>query len=57
MSDEIICVVGGGIMGRGIASVAAVGGYTVRLVDVSEDVLRAAQDDIERSLDAGMALR
>lgn len=53
MSDEIICVVGGGIMGRGIASVAAVGGYVVRLVDVSQDVLAAAMDGIERSLDAG----
>jgi len=53
MSDEIICVVGGGIMGRGIASAAAVGGYDVRLVDVSKDVLDLALSDIERSLDAG----
>lgn len=55
MSDEIICVVGGGIMGRGIASAAAVGGYGVRLVDVSKDVLDLALSDIERSLDAGRA--
>ncbi len=53
MSAEIICVVGGGIMGRGIASAAAVGGYDVRLVDVSKDVLDLALSDIERSLDAG----
>lgn len=53
MSAEIICVVGGGIMGRGIASAAAVGGYEVRLVDVSKDVLDLALSDIERSLDAG----
>ena len=55
MSAEIICVVGGGIMGRGIASAAAVGGYDVRLVDVSKEVLDLALSDIERSLDAGRA--
>jgi 3-hydroxybutyryl-CoA dehydrogenase len=53
MDKETICVVGGGIMGRGIAYVAALGGYSVRLVDVSEERLEAARLDIERMLDAG----
>lgn len=53
MDKETICVVGGGIMGRGIAYVAALGGYSVRLVDVDEGRLEAAKLDIERMLDAG----
>ena len=53
MDKETICVVGGGIMGRGIAYVAALGGYSVRLVDVSEERLEAARLDMERMLDAG----
>jgi 3-hydroxybutyryl-CoA dehydrogenase len=53
MDKETICVVGGGIMGCGIAYVAALGGYSVRLVDVSEERLKAARLDMERMLDAG----
>jgi 3-hydroxybutyryl-CoA dehydrogenase len=53
MEKNTICVVGGGTMGRGIAYVAALGGYHVRLVDVSREILEAARLDIERALDAG----
>ena len=47
---DTICVVGAGQMGSGIAQVAAVGGYDVRLVDVSEAQLERARAGIERSL-------
>jgi len=53
MDKATICVVGGGIMGRGIAYVAALGGYSVRLVDVDDGRLESARLDIERMLDAG----
>lgn len=55
MDHNTLCVIGGGTMGRGIACVAAVGGYQVHLVDVSEESLAAAKADIERILDAGRA--
>ncbi len=49
MSDRV-CVVGAGQMGSGIAQVAAVAGYDVTLVDVSEAQLDRARTGIERSL-------
>ena len=49
MSDRL-CVVGAGQMGSGIAQVAAVAGYDVTLVDVSEAQLERARTGIERSL-------
>jgi 3-hydroxybutyryl-CoA dehydrogenase len=51
MSVERITVIGGGTMGNGIAHVAALGGKSVRLVDVSGDVLARALDTIGRNLD------
>lgn len=53
--EDVFCVVGGGTMGRGIALVAALGGYRVRLVDVSKALLEKAQSEIERTLDLGRA--
>jgi 3-hydroxybutyryl-CoA dehydrogenase len=47
---DTVCVVGAGQMGSGIAQVAAVAGYDVRLVDVSESQLERARTGIERSL-------
>jgi len=55
MDKDTICIVGSGIMGRGIAYVAALGGYRVHLVDVSAEHLKKATEEIERSLDAGRA--
>jgi len=40
---ENISVIGGGLMGHGIASVFALGGYKVTLHDVSEEALTRAQ--------------
>jgi 3-hydroxybutyryl-CoA dehydrogenase len=48
--SERVCVVGAGQMGSGIAQVAAVAGYDVTLVDVSQAQLDRARAGIERSL-------
>jgi 3-hydroxybutyryl-CoA dehydrogenase len=46
-----IAVVGTGTMGRGIAQVAAVSGYSVRMHDVSEVVLQRALAQIRETLE------
>ena len=43
-------------MGRGIAQVSAMGGYSTQMVDVSDDILRAAQDNIRKELEKGVSL-
>lgn len=52
-----IVVVGSGVMGRGIAYVSAVGGYSVTLIDVDESALQNAKKEIvslfEKSLNRG----
>ncbi|YCA45586.1 3-hydroxyacyl-CoA dehydrogenase [Bacillus sp. JZ8] len=52
-----IVVVGSGVMGRGIAYVSAVGGYSVTLIDVDESALQNAKKEIvslfEKSLNLG----
>lgn len=50
-----IAIVGAGTMGRGIAYVAAVGGYPVRLVDVDEEQLASALTRIEADIERGVA--
>jgi len=45
-----VAVIGGGTMGNGIAQVFAMEGYSVNLVDVSEEFLRKAIQSIEWSL-------
>jgi len=45
-----ILVIGAGTMGHGIAEVAAVAGYSVALVDISEDILKKALERIRWSL-------
>lgn len=47
---EKIAVIGAGTMGRGIAYVAALGGYSVALTDVKESVLNNAKDYIESEM-------
>lgn len=51
---EPVTVVGAGLMGRGIAQVAALACGDVRLVDVDEGRLTDAMDAIERDLGAGV---
>jgi 3-hydroxybutyryl-CoA dehydrogenase len=52
-----ITVVGAGIMGRGIAHVAAIGGFQTTLNDVSNEILQRAhakiQTDIEKGIEIG----
>ena len=58
MQDEPgqITVLGAGTMGRGIAHVAAVGGFQTRLFDVDESMLEDALASIHRNLDKGVEL-
>jgi 3-hydroxybutyryl-CoA dehydrogenase len=51
-----IAVIGAGIMGRGIAHVAALGGYHTVLEDVLPNALRAAESDIRSNLDKAVEL-
>jgi 3-hydroxybutyryl-CoA dehydrogenase len=45
-----VAVVGAGAMGRGIAHAAALGGFDVRLQDVSIEVLENAVESIEKDM-------
>lgn len=49
-----IVVVGSGVMGRGIAYVGVLGGYSVTLVDINETALQNAKDDIEAIIEKGI---
>jgi len=57
MRVQRIGVVGAGIMGRGIAQVAAQGGFTTTLQDVDAKQLDAARDSARRSLDKSVELQ
>ncbi len=46
MRMENVVVIGSGVMGRGIAYVSAAGGYRVTLVDIRQEQLDAAKEDI-----------
>ncbi|MCW5751597.1 MAG: NAD(P)-binding domain-containing protein, partial [Alphaproteobacteria bacterium] len=46
-----IGVIGAGQMGNGIAHVCALAGYSVVLIDISQDQLKKAQETIRRNLD------
>jgi len=52
-----IAVIGAGTMGRGIAHVAALGGYRTILEDVLPAALRKAQDEIRSNLDKAVELK
>ena len=54
MKVKTIAVIGGGIMGHGIAQVAATSGIQVQLNDISEEFLLKAKSKIETSLDRGI---
>jgi len=58
MIEEIrtITVLGAGAMGRGIAQVAAMGGYRTRLFDVAAPVLEKAGRVVHKNLDKGVQL-
>lgn len=54
---KTIAVVGAGIMGRGIAQVAALGGYRTVLEDLLPAALRKAEDEIRANLDKMVELK
>ena len=51
-----IAVIGAGIMGRGIAHAAALGGYRTILEDILPTTLRKAEDEIRANLDKAVEL-
>src|SRR5687767_13065336 len=51
-----VVVIGAGIMGRGIAHVAAAGGFNAVLNDVSDDLLEKARLRIRQELQKGVDL-
>lgn len=57
MADvRTIAVIGAGIMGRGIAHVAALGGYRTVLEDILPNALRSAESEIRTNLDKSVEL-
>ncbi|UOF91158.1 3-hydroxyacyl-CoA dehydrogenase [Fodinisporobacter ferrooxydans] len=54
MDIRRIAVIGGGVMGRGIAYTAALSGYHVTLQDVSQDALEKAEQYIAAELNASV---
>lgn len=58
MSPEIttVAVLGAGTMGRGIAHVAALAGFTTHLFDTSAEALRKAEAAVHRNLAKGVEL-
>ena len=55
MGVERVAVIGTGTMGRGIAHVAAAAGMTVRLHDVTPDLVEKALARVKDALDQGVA--
>jgi 3-hydroxybutyryl-CoA dehydrogenase len=53
---ETIAVIGAGTMGRGIAHVAALGGYRTILEDLLPNALRRAESEIRTNLDKAVEL-
>ncbi len=51
---EQIVVVGSGVMGRGIAYVAAHRGFQVTLVDIKEEYVESAYRELERIAEKGI---
>ena len=55
MSIRTVSVLGAGLMGRGIAYVAALGGYETRLMDAAKPQLEKGLADIDAILEKGVA--
>ena len=53
---KTVAVIGAGTMGRGIAQVAAMGGYRTVLEDLLPNALRRAENEIRANLDQGVEL-
>jgi 3-hydroxybutyryl-CoA dehydrogenase len=57
MQVKTISVIGGGIMGSGIAHVAASAGYSTSLFDILPEVLQRAKQQITTNLQKGVELK
>ncbi len=55
-ATQTVAVIGAGIMGRGIAHAAAVGGYRTILEDLLPNALRKAETEIRANLDKAIEL-
>ena len=53
---KTVAVVGAGLMGRGIAHAAALGGYRTILEDILPNALRKAETEIRANLDKAVEL-
>jgi 3-hydroxybutyryl-CoA dehydrogenase len=56
LSIQNVAVLGAGIMGRGIAYVAALGGYNTVLQDTSREQLEKSTNDVSAILEKGVAM-
>ncbi len=56
MEVRTVAVIGAGIMGRGIAHAAAIGGYRTILEDILPSALRRAGDEIKANFDKAVEL-
>ncbi len=56
MTVEKVAVIGSGLMGRGIAHVAALGGYQTTMVDVSTEILEKAMGNIRKEMEKGVSI-
>jgi 3-hydroxybutyryl-CoA dehydrogenase len=56
MTIASVAVIGAGIMGRGIAHVAALGGYATALQDTNKEQLERASGEVGALLEKGVAL-
>src|SRR5208282_2982247 len=56
MAIENVTVIGSGLMGRGIAQVAILGGFRTTMVDVSDAILQAALRNMRDEMDKGIAI-
>jgi len=56
MNIKTVTVIGAGIMGRGIAHVAAIGGFHTVLNDISKELLQQAEATIQKDLHRGVEL-
>ena len=48
MEIQLVGVVGAGVMGRGVAQNLSQSGFKVILIDVSEEILKKAGEEISR---------
>lgn len=54
MTIEKVAVIGAGVMGNGIAHICALGGFDVKLTDVSMDLLEKSLETIAQNLQKGI---